>query len=258
MVRELFELYATGEYSMKQIETLFWEKGYRNHNGKKIAHTTMSGMISNPKYKGYYVGNKVKVIDLFTKKQKFLPPEEWVMFKDETGEIVPAIVDEELWEQANKVLQKRSEDVKGRQGICNHANLLTGKLFCTDCGTAYYRRESVDRQGKKNSKWVCSGKIKNGADSCGSFPIYEEELKPLLFEVFSETEADAEALLQALGCGVSLLETAHGGSIADLERRHVYQRLTREQVFERFILIQGTGKERRYNVVKQGERKCEA
>ena len=48
----------------------------------------MSGMISNPKYKGYYVGNKVKVIDLFTKKQKFLPPEEWVMFKDESGEIV--------------------------------------------------------------------------------------------------------------------------------------------------------------------------
>ena len=30
MVRELFSLYATGEYSMKQIETLFWEKGYRN------------------------------------------------------------------------------------------------------------------------------------------------------------------------------------------------------------------------------------
>lgn len=196
MVRELFELYATGEYSMKQIETLFWEKGYRNHNGKKIAHTTMSGMISNPKYKGYYVGNKVKVIDLFTKKQKFLPPEEWVVFKDETGEIVPAIVDEELWEAANKVLRKRSEDVKGRQGICNHANLLTGKLFCADCGTAYYRRDSVDKDGKKNSKWVCSGKIKNGADSCASFAIYEDELKPLLFEVFNETEADAEALIE--------------------------------------------------------------
>ena len=196
MVRELFELYATGKYSMKQIENLFWEKGYRNHNGKKIAHTTMSGMISNPKYKGYYVGNKVKVIDLFTKKQKFLPPEEWVMFKDETGEIVPAIVTEELWETANKVLQKRSEDIKGRQGICNHANLLTGKLFCTDCGAAYYRRESKDKQGNKNSKWVCSNKIKNGADACASFPIYEEELKPLLFEVFQETEASANALIE--------------------------------------------------------------
>ena len=196
MVRELFELYATGEYSMKQIETLFWEKGYRNHNGKKIAHTTMSGMISNPKYKGYYVGNKVKVIDLFTKKQKFLPPEEWVMFKDETGDIVPAIIPEELWDQANAVLKKRSEDVKNRQGICNHANLLTGKLCCTHCGASYYRRDSVDRSGKKNSKWVCSGKIKNGAGSCPSFAIYEEELKPLLFQVFRETEADAEALIE--------------------------------------------------------------
>ena len=196
MVRELFELYASGEYSLKQIETLFWEKGHRNHNGRKIAHTTMSGIISNPKYKGWYAGNKVKVIDLFTKKQKFLPPEEWVMFKDETGEIVPAIVEEAMWDQANAVLKKRSEDVKNRQGICNHANLLTGKLFCTECGTAYYRRDSVDRSGRKNSKWVCSGKIKNGAASCASFAIYEDELKPLLFEVFRETEADAEALIE--------------------------------------------------------------
>ena len=195
MVRELFELYATGEYSMKQLETLFWEKGYRNHNGKKIAHTTMSNLISNPKYKGYYVGNKVKVVDMFTKKQKFLPPEEWVMFKDETGEIVPAIVSEEVWDTANAVLKKRSEDVKARQGISNHANLLTGKLFCTHCGAAYYRRDTVDRSGQKNSKWVCSGKIKNGSDSCPSFAIYESEIKPVLLEVLRDTGADAKAMI---------------------------------------------------------------
>ena len=196
MVRELFELYATGEYSMKQIEKIFWDKGYRNHNGNKIAHTTMSNMISNPKYKGYYVGNKVKVVDMFTKKQKFLPPEEWVMFKDETGEIVPAIVSEELWDKANVILKRRSEDVKARQGICNHANLLTGKLWCTQCGQPYYRRESKDKSGNKNSKWLCSGKIKNGADSCKSFAIYEDEIKPILFEVFQDTKADADAMVE--------------------------------------------------------------
>ena len=196
MVRELFELYATGEYSMKQIEKIFWDKGYRNHNGNKIAHTTMSNMISNPKYKGYYVGNKVKVVDMFTKKQKFLPPEEWVMFKDETGEIVPAIVSEELWDKANVILKRRSEDVKARQGICNHANLLTGKLWCTQCGQPYYRRESKDKSRNKNSKWLCSGKIKNGADSCKSFAIYEDEIKPILFEVFQDTKADADAMVE--------------------------------------------------------------
>lgn len=194
MVRELFELYATDQYSMKQIEGIFWNKGYRNLNGNRIAHSTMANMIANPKYKGYYVGNKVKVVDMFTKKQKFLPPEEWVMFKDETGEIVPAIVSEELWEKANEILRRRSEDVKNRQGICNHPNLLTGKLFCTCCGEPYYRRESKKVYGPNNSKWVCSGKIKNGADTCASFPIYESEIKPILYEVFQDTKADADAL----------------------------------------------------------------
>lgn len=184
MVKELFELYATDKYSMKQIETIFWEKGYRNLNGKKIAHSTMANIIANPKYKGYYVGNKVKVVDMFTKKQKFLPPEEWVMFKDETGEFVPSIVSEDLWDMANAVLNRRSDDVKNRKGICNHANLLTGKLFCTHCGMPYYRRESKDKVGNVNSKWVCAGKINNGKESCASFAIYEDEINHCCLRCF--------------------------------------------------------------------------
>ena len=196
MVRELFELYSTDEYSMMQIENIFWNKGYRNRNNNKISHSTMSNTISNPKYKGYYVGNKVKIIDMFTKKQKFLPPEEWVMFKDETGEIVPAIVSEELWEKANVILKRRSKDVKDRQNLCTHKNLLTGKLFCTNCGTAYYRRDSKDKTGNTNSKWVCSNKINNGTDNCPSFAIYEDEIKPVLFEIFKETSETGEKLIE--------------------------------------------------------------
>ena len=118
------------------------------------------------------------------------------MFKDETGQIVPAIVSEELWDAANAILKRRSDDVKSRQGICNHANLLTGKLYCTHCGAAYYRRESTDKSGNKNSRWVCSGKIKNGADSCPSFAIYEEEIKPLLLDVAMDTKVNTEALVE--------------------------------------------------------------
>ena len=196
MVRELFTLYATDQYSMKQIEDIFWNKGYRNNNGKRICHSTMSNTIANPKYKGYYVGNKVKIIDMFTKKQKFLPPEEWVMFKDETGEIVPAIVSEELWEQANIVLERRSHDVKNRQNKCNHPNLLTGKMYCTHCGKLYYRKDSKDRKGNSASRWICSGKINNGADSCPSFSIYEEEIKKVLHEVFNDTAESAKFIIE--------------------------------------------------------------
>ena len=196
MVRELYTLYATDKYSMNQIEDIFWKKGYRNNNGKRICHSTMSNTISNPKYKGYYVGNKVKIVDMFTKKQKFLPPEEWVMFKDETGEIVPAIVSEELWEQANEVLRRRSRDVKSRQNYCNHPNLLTGKMYCTHCGKLYYRKDSKDRKGNVASRWICSGKINNGAESCPSFTIYEEEIKEVLYEVFKDTAEDAALIIE--------------------------------------------------------------
>lgn len=217
MVRELFTLYATDKYSMKQLEDIFWSKGYRNNNGKKICHSTMSNTISNPKYKGYYVGNKVKIVDMFTKKQKFLPPEEWVMFKDETGEIVPAIVSEELWEQANAVLKRRSRDVKNRQNQCNHANLLTGKMYCTHCGRLYYRKDSKDRKGNVLSRWICSGKIANGAASCPSFTIYEEEIKEVLYEVFKDTAEDAKRIIEEYTSLYTEM-TEKDASAADLKR----------------------------------------
>lgn len=43
---------------MKQIETPFWKKGCRNHNGQKIAHATMSGMIATVQVQGLLCGQQ--------------------------------------------------------------------------------------------------------------------------------------------------------------------------------------------------------
>lgn len=193
-IRELFEMYATGKFSMKQMEKHFYQKGIRNSKGNKLSHSTMGNIIRNPKYKGYFVGNKVVITDLFTKKQKFLPEEEWVMYKDETGETVPAIVSEELWERANEVLYMRSQDVITAQHKTVHQNLLTGKLICAHCGKPYYRKDAIGKNGEKMSKWVCSGKIKNGADSCPSHAIYESEIKPIIEDIFKSGQQNIEEL----------------------------------------------------------------
>ncbi|MFR5781830.1 MAG: recombinase zinc beta ribbon domain-containing protein [Oscillospiraceae bacterium] len=70
-----------------------------------------------------------------------------------------------------------------------------GQLYCAHCGAAYYRRESRDKLGNVNSRWVCSGKINNGSDSCPSFAVYEDEIKPLLFEVFRDTHDASEEMI---------------------------------------------------------------
>lgn len=193
-IRELFEMYATGKFSMKQMEKHFYEKGIRNRKGKKLSHSTMSNIIRNPKYKGYFVGNKVVITDLFTKKQKFLPEDEWVMYKDETGETVPAIISEEIWDKANEVLYMRSQDVITAQHKTVHQNLFTGKLICAHCGKPYYRKDAVGKGGEKMSKWVCSGKINNGADSCPSHAIYESEIKPVIEDIFKSGQQNIEEL----------------------------------------------------------------
>lgn len=193
-IRELFEMYATGKFSMKQMEKHFYEKGIRNRKGKKLSHSTMGNIIRNPKYKGYFVGNKVVITDLFTKKQKFLPEDEWVMYKDETGETVPAIVSEEIWDKANEVLYMRSQDVITAQHKTVHQNLFTGKLICANCGKPYYRKDAVGKGGEKMSKWVCSGKINNGADSCPSHAIYESEIKPVIEDIFKSGQQNIEEL----------------------------------------------------------------
>lgn len=194
IVRELFELYATGKYSMKNLETYFYNNGIRNTKGNKLSHSTMANIIKNPKYMGYYVGNKVQIVDMFTKKQKFLPEDEWVIYKDETGEVVPAIVSEELWQRANEVLKLRSLDVKQKQNKTNHNNLLTGKLICAHCGKPYYRKDTVSKKGTVNSAWRCSYKIKNGKGSCPSMTIYEHEIIPILEDVFKSSQSNIQEL----------------------------------------------------------------
>lgn len=57
---------------------------------------------------------------------------------------------------------------------------------------------------------------------------------------------DTDAILCAVGCGVSLLATAHGDSPADLERRPIYRKLLDAHVFKNIILIRKEGETRRY------------
>lgn len=67
---------------------------------------------------------------------------------------------------------------------------------------------------------------------------------------------DVEAMEIAAGCGVTLLATAHAGSLEDLCRRPIYRRLVAENIFRRIILIELSDGQRRYQVSRWGEDPC--
>lgn len=67
---------------------------------------------------------------------------------------------------------------------------------------------------------------------------------------------DAAAMCQAAGCGVALLTTAHAAGLRDLEKRPLYRRLLGENLFDRFVVIEGQGAARRYTVLDGAGQPC--
>ena len=61
-------------------------------------------------------------------------------------------------------------------------------------------------------------------------------------------ECDVDALCAAANCGVTLLATVHAPSVAELARRPTLNRLLNSGLFERAVVISGTGKKRNYRV----------
>ncbi len=196
MIRLIFSLYASGEYGTRQIEQILFEKGYRNKNGATISRTVIGNIIKNPKYKGYVCGGKVKIVDMFTKKQKFLDESEWLMWKDETGERVPAIVDEELWERANLIFSKRSNEVKVHSGRPNNRNLFTSKIQCAIDGKNYKVKYRTLHGKKCSPVWGCAHKLDNGSHTCPSFGIKEEVLIEVMRDVISTFTANYDKITE--------------------------------------------------------------
>ena len=185
MVKEIFEKYSTGEWSTSTIEEYLYKKGYRNYKGGKLSRDNIKKIIKNPKYKGYYCGGKVKVVDMFTKKQEFLPEDEWTMYKDD-GNHVPQIVDESVWDKANVIMQTRSDAIKSHRTAFKQNNLFTGYIFCGNDGAPYWMKQHTIR-GREDARWVCSYRIKNGAQSCNSFGIREKELRVMLADLINKS-----------------------------------------------------------------------
>lgn len=52
LIRKVFELYSSGDYSLKQLSNTLYQLGYRSTNGGKIRKSTYDRMLRNPAYIG--------------------------------------------------------------------------------------------------------------------------------------------------------------------------------------------------------------
>ena len=148
-VRKIFNLYMMG-YGYGSIADILNQDGFKTKIGKSFAKNSIRDILLNEKYTGVYVFNKRAA----GKKNHNYKTDDKII-KIDGG--LPEIISKELF---LKTQQKLCSNTKGPRVInVNEYYLLTEKVFCGDCNSAYtgggYRG---GRGGKKYYIYQCTGK----------------------------------------------------------------------------------------------------
>ena len=189
MIKLIFELFTNQLYGLRKIGRILYDKGYRSYSGGRISETTIQRILRNPKYKGYYCGGKTTKHRHLSSEVIKIPDENWVMFKDESGEIVPALVSEEIWERAQVLLDKKSQVFAEGGTIVNFKGSYTysGKIMCEEHEQAYcrsvYRNKRKDGSVLEREVWQCLTYVKQGRKACSKPTLYTEDLNRVFVDI---------------------------------------------------------------------------
>ncbi len=194
MVRLIFDLYANEDMGVRRIAKTISEMGYKNSNGNSFSFSSIKGILINPKYKGFYCGNKTHKLDFRHNDRKNISSEEWIMYED--NEKVPPIVSTELWEKANKKLKIRSKKMSCEDKTSyQNKYRYSGKLICGEHGKSYYHTIYKYKSGIKEL-WTC--KEYQSGNKCKNPILYETEIDAVIREVYNQIICEKESIANEL------------------------------------------------------------
>ena len=180
-IKTLFELYATGKYGFLKLSKKLSELGYLNKKGKLYDKDSLKRMIENPKYKGYYRARTYEILDYRTKRRKKNNLDEQILYKCKDGSI-PAIISEELWDQANRILKSRTKGYENNNywsGGLKYA--FSSKIYCKEHNTSFQR--SHGNKNKNRPIWSCGMYLQHRLAACESPIIAEVDLYNIMSSI---------------------------------------------------------------------------
>ena len=182
-IKTLFELYSSGKYGFQKLSKKLSELGYLNKKGKLYDKDSLKRMIENPKYKGYYRAKTYEILDYRTKRRKKNSLDDQVLYKCKDGSI-PAIISEELWDQANKILKSRTKGYESNNywsGGLKYA--FSSKIYCKEHNTNFQR--SHGSKNKNRPTWSCSMYLQHRLAACESPIIAETDLYNIMSSIMN-------------------------------------------------------------------------
>ena len=180
IIRRIFDMYVNEHIGMRTIGHKLADLGYYNSNGKPFTQNTIKNILTNPKYKGYYCGNKTRVIDYHSKQRVNIEKDDWKLYED--NESVPPIVSASIWEKAQKIIEARSKKLSKDKTVYQNRYPFSGKIYCMEHNTTYRRKVNTSSGIKKKKvvTWRCSEFLKYNSKGCDGPILYDNELKSIV------------------------------------------------------------------------------
>ena len=196
VVRRIFDLYANQQMGIRRISQKLLDEGFTSRKGNAFNVLTIRHILCNPKYKGWYCANKSQTVDYRSKRKIFLDESEWVMYPDPS---VPAIVSEELWDRANALYKRRSQQMMSHQSGAEFHNRYpySGKIICEEHGTSFHRQVLKSARGDREV-WQCRVYRNRGRAACSAPQLYTAELDRIMAGIFNQLARNKQAIIDAV------------------------------------------------------------
>ena len=208
-VKMIFGLVVQKRMSLSKIVSYFREQSIPTAKGKPVWDTaTIRGILRDPAYYGTALSGKTQRfarenVGRPKKGMPAIPRQAKVGRPRVDGEkfeiAVPAIIDRELFNEAQLIMEKNRKQQRERQ--VNTRYLLSGLLTCGACGSAF-----CARRHNNNDKYIiyrCIGADKyrrKGQDVCSATSVKGLELEDLVWTEITKLLTDPA---RKLGSGLN-------------------------------------------------------
>lgn len=167
IIKELFELYATGSYSILEVQDWLSDKDILSRNGTGLGHSVIHTILNNPFYYGLI---------------------RW-RGQSKMGNHLP-IISKDLYDTCQYVLGKHRNFLLRKR---THDFLLRGFAYCEDCEQRYtaewHKHERFTKHKGKIAYYHCQKRDRNG---CPSPYVEMGDLEKLAAERFKEMQFSQE------------------------------------------------------------------
>ena len=181
-VRIIFDMVIDGQGYIPIVQALN-AKGYRTKAGNTFSKTSLYQILVNEKYKGIYIFNRAAPADENGTRNNHREKPSDEVIRIPGG--IPAIIspgDFDLVQSIMKARKNKNSRLNGTQNF-----LLTGKMFCGECGSAYIG--SSKRAGRNKQLYVtyrCNRRAAKSHDACDNKEIRREYIEPFVLRQLAE------------------------------------------------------------------------